>query len=254
MRRRAFRSCVANGSIITSTRSCASIADDKPPAEQDPAEAIYKYDNIPAEKLQYGHLVIKLLMMGPSLLTVWQGENVIPTLLTIKGKTQPVEAAEGSIRGGFWCDNGVCNLVHTSDDMAEAMHELAVLNLNHWLDEDADQAPLMEPSLAPTTYVAHSGISIVCNVVNRMLIADNTEPIPIHLPTSGNAQETNQQLTIHLREASVRYSDTAPFIEAFLAGDLSAVMDMLKSLPVTRWEYFVIQCGAVNRDRWNCVL
>ncbi len=216
---------------------------EEPPAEQDPAEAIREYDSIPAEELQYGHLMIRLLMMGPSLVTIWHGENAIPTLSSVKGKTQPAEAAAGSIRGGFWCDNGVCNLVHTSDDTAEAERELAALKLDHWLDEDAGQAPLIDPIPAPTAYVAHSGISIVCDVVNRVLIAGNAELMSTHLPTSGSAKETNQQLTMHLRETAARHSDTAPFIDAFLAGDLITVTDMLKSLPVTRWEHFVILCG-----------
>ncbi len=226
-------------------------SDDEPPAERDPVEAARKYDSIPAETLQYGHLMVKLLLMGPSLVTIWRGENAIPTLLDVKGKTQPAEAAADSIRGNFWCDNGVCNLVHTSDDTAEAERELTVLKLDHWLNEDAVQASLIDPIPAPTSYVAHSGISIVCEVVNRVLIADQMLPMSIHLPASGSAKKTNQQLTMHLREAAARHSEIVPFIDAFLAGDLIAVTNMLNSLPVTRWEQFVIQCGAVNRDRWN---
>lgn len=225
--------------------------DDETPVEQDPVEGARKYDNIPADTLGYGHLMVKLLLMGPSLVTIWRGENAIPTLLRVKGKTQPAQAAAGSIRGSFWCDNGVCNLVHSSDDNAEAERELTVLKLDHWLDEDAGQASLIDPIPAPTAYVAHSGISIVCEVVNRVLIADQVLPMLIHLPASGSAKETNQQLTMHLRETAAHHSGIAPFIDAFLAGDLIAVTGMLKSLPVTRWEQFVIQCGAVNRDRWN---
>ncbi len=228
--------------------------DEEVPSPQDPAEAIRKYDNVPAEKLQYGHLMVKLLMMGPSLVTIWRGENAIPTLLRVKGKTQPAEAEAGTIRGGFWCDNGVCNLMHTSDDPAEAERELAALHLTHWLDEEPGRVPLIELIPAPQAYIAHSGISIVCDVVNRIVAAGNAEPLSIHLPPSGSARETNEQLTITLRETAARQADTAPFIHAFLAGDLITVTELLKSLPVTRWEYFAIQCGAVNRDRWNSTL
>jgi nucleoside diphosphate kinase len=228
--------------------------DDEPPAEQDPAEAMRKYESIPAETLRYGHLVTRLLLMGPALLTIWRGEQAIPALLRVKGKTQPAEAAAGSIRGGFWCDNGVCNLVHSSDDSAEAERELAALNLAHWLDEDVGQYPLVDPIPAPISYIAHSGISVVCDVVNRLLIAGNDAGPAPHLPASGGAQETNQRLSAHLRETAARHAATAPFIEAFLAGDLVAVTAMLAALPVTRWEHFVIQCGAINRDRWNGAL
>lgn len=225
--------------------------DDEPLVEQDPAEAFHKYDSVPAEKLQYGHLMVKLLMMGPSLLTIWRGENVIPTLLRVKGKTQPAEAGDETIRGGFWCDNGVCNLMHTSDDLAEAERELAAVHLSHWLDDEASQSSLIEPIPVPPATVAHSGISMVCEVVNRMLLAQNLAPLTPSLPASGSARETNQRLTAHLCEIAARHKETASFIQAFLAGDMVAVTDMLKTLPVTRWEYFVIQCGMVNRDRWN---
>lgn len=198
--------------------------------------------------------MVKLLLQGPSLLTIWRGENAIPTLLKVKGSTQPAEAVARSIRGSFWCDNGVCNLMHTSDDTAKALRELNVLRLNCWLDEEVGQGQLIQPTPVPTTYVAHSGISIVCDVVNRVLLADNVAPTPFNLPLSGGALETNQQLTLHLRATAARYQSVAPFIDAFLAGDVVAVTDMLKSLPVTQWEHFVIQCGTINRERWDVVL
>lgn len=225
--------------------------DDEPPAEQDPAEAIRKYDNIPAETLQYGHLVVKLLMMGPSLLTIWRGEDAIPTLAKVKGRTQPAEAAAGTIRGGFWCDNGVCNLTHSSDDNAEAIRELGAVGLDHWLDEDTGHAPLIDATTAPSQYVAHSGIAIAADVVNRMLIGDHAAPLAVTLPASGSAKETHDTLSALLRDAANRHASAAPFIEAYLAGDMVGVTGMLKSLPVTRWEHFVIQCGVVNRGKWN---
>lgn len=222
-----------------------------PPAKQDPAQAFYKYDNIPAQELQYGHLMVKMLLMGPSLVTLWQGKNAIPTLLTLKGKAQPAEAASGSIRGGFWCDNGVCNLMHTSDDVEDLKHELAVLNLDYWLKEEAKTIPLMPLNDFPQDFIAHSGIITLCNVINRLLLADGRMPEPFTLPPFGDAKETNIQLTHHLQAVSKRYSDLSLLIESFLSGDLIAVINMLSALPVTRWEYLVIQCGAVNRDKWQ---
>ena len=227
--------------------------DEPPPEEQDPVEAFRKYESVPAEILQSGHLMVKLLMLGPSLLTIWRGENVIPTLLKVKGQTQPAEAAAGTIRGSFWCDNGVCNLLHTSDDQAEAERELAAVKLEAWLDEEAGQAPLIAPHPAPQAQVAHSGIVSVAEVVNRVLLVMNAEPSPLHLPASGSARETNQRLSQHLRAIAAHHSQVAPFIEAFLAGDLVTVTNLLKSLPVTRWEHFVIQCGTANREHWQAI-
>ncbi|HYF65562.1 MAG TPA: nucleoside-diphosphate kinase, partial [Herpetosiphonaceae bacterium] len=177
--------------------------------------------------------------------------EAVPALLQAKGVTQPAEAAPGSVRGGFWCDNGVCNLMHSSDDAAEAERELAALKLSRWLDEDPAPARLIDPVPAPASYAAHSGISVACEAVRRVLAAANAECPPPRLPESGGARETNRRLSAYLREAAARHPAAAPFVEAFLAGDLVAVTAMLPALPVTGWERFAIQCGAVNRDRWN---
>ena len=137
------------------------------------------------------------------------------------------------------------------------MRELAALKLDHWLDEEAGQVPLIDPIPAPIAVVAHSGISIVCDVVKRVLSvgtlrqAQGPQLKSIDLPASGSAKESNHQLTVHLRETAASHPDTAPFINAFLAGDLITVTEMLESLPITSWEQFAIQCGTVNRDRWT---
>lgn len=228
--------------------------DQELPPEQDPREARQKYDNIPIEKLQYGHLVVKLLMMGPSLVTIWHGDDAVSKLLTVKGKTQPAEAAPNTVRGRFWCDNGVCNLMHSSDTTAEAQRELTALNLSHWLDEETTAVAPIAPAATPTTYIPHSGIVIVCDVVNRLLHAQNSPPISITLPPSGNARETNQQLTQQLEQTAVQHPTLSPFIHSFLTGDLIKTTAMLKSMPVTRWEQFVIQCSVIGRDKWHATL
>lgn len=105
------------------------------PQTDDPQAAARKYDNLPADELQYGHLVVKLLLMGPSLLTLWRGDNAIAELLTLKGATHPAEAAKSSIRGRFWCDTAVCNLVHTSDTRTEMRRELIAVGLDAVLDQ-----------------------------------------------------------------------------------------------------------------------
>ncbi len=224
-------------------------SDNEPVIEQDPEEYERKFEQIPVADLKYGHLVMKLFLSGPCLLTIWQGENaVIPTLLNLKGRTQPAQASPESIRGRFWCDNGVCNLLHVSDDLAEAERELKSIHLS--LDFEGTPLPLFEPIPAPTSYVAHSGIAVVCDVVNRLL-AGERETIVIQLPPSGNAKETNQILTQILREAAQRSPKVAPMIDAFLRGDVVAITEVMKKMPVTKWEHFIIQCGTITRDQWN---
>ena len=223
-------------------------------AKQDPATAATKYDNIPVEELQYGHLVVKLFLSRWCLLTIWQGENAIETLLKIKGATQPALADIGTIRGSFWCDNGVCNLTHSSDSVDEAKRELKALDKLSILDDGIGKPlPLMQPRDAPGHYIAHSGIAIMCDVVRRMMhtesddVADNYE-----LPAPGDAKESNQVLTAWLQNAGQNLSSDrlSQFVAAYLAGDIVRVTETMATIPLTVWEQFVVQCGAINRNEW----
>lgn len=180
---------------------------EEPVVEEDPQEAARRYANIPAEELHYGHLVMKLFLSGPALLTMWQGENVVPALLALKGHTHPAEAAPHSIRGRFWCDNAVANLLHASDDDSEAERELRAINLEHLLDTEPTTRRLMAAVLPPTSYVAHSGISVMCDLVQRLCIGLGiAAPSVAELPPSGDAKETEHVLAGSLRETAQRLS------------------------------------------------
>lgn len=227
---------------------------EEPAVEEDPQEAAQRYANIPAEELHYGHLVMKLFLSGPALLTMWQGENVVPTLLALKGQTHPAEAAPNTIRGRFWCDNAVANLLHTSDDDAEAARELRAINLGYLLDAELIPRPLLDALPPPAGYVAHSGISVVGDLARRLCIGLGLEaPSGVELPPSGDAKETEQVLAGSLRETARRLSgsEVAALINAYLTGDVVTVSHMMEAMPLTEWEYFIIQCGAITRDKWN---
>jgi nucleoside diphosphate kinase len=239
---------------INSIMRFYTTGDEPPPPPRDPEEAVRKYASIPAEDLQYGHLVVRLFLAGPSLLTVWEGDDALAALLKVKGSTHPPEAQPGTIRGRMWCDNGVCNLMHTSDDYAEAERELKAVDLAEVLVAEPAALPLIDPIPRPTHYVAHSGIAVVCDVVRRMLMPlPDAPPFAVELPASGDARETHDTLQTALRDviSALGDGDIARFISDYLAGDVVAVTEMLKRLPVTPWEHFAIQCGAVTRDKWN---
>lgn len=214
---------------------------DESPSEQDTEEAVKKYERVPPEILQAGHLVVRHLLMAASLVTIWQGDNAIETLLNLKGKTHPAEAEPNTIRSGFWCENAVCNLMHSSDNQAEAERELTAVNLSHVLDEQVKVLPLIHPRELPVSYVAHSGLSVLCDVLIRM-----GEPITIQLPPSGGARACNDYLVQCLQKVS----SATELAEAYLAGDVVAVTNLMEGLPVTQWEHFVIQCGTLTRDKW----
>lgn len=226
------------------------------PPEQDSEEAARKYETVPVENLQYGHLVARLFLGGPSLLTLWHGENAIETLLALKGATHPPLAAPESIRGRFWCDNGVCNLMHVSDNEAEAERELKAVRLWPLLDDELAALPLLDARSTPTHYVAHSGIVVLCDLVNRLLLTiPKAEKLAVALPPSGDAKETNAKLTALLQSTAQRTDalEITQLINAYLAGDVVTVTGMLKTMPVTKWEHFSIQCGAITRYKWNSV-
>ena len=70
----------------------------------------------------FGELV-DFITSGPVVAMVWEGPNVIQAVRTIMGKTDPLEAAPGTIRGDF--GNSInFNIVHGSDSKASAQREI----------------------------------------------------------------------------------------------------------------------------------
>lgn len=224
--------------------------------EPDTQAAVCRYDNLPVKTIQPGHLVVKNFITGPALLTVWRGDNVISTLSDLKGATHPAQADAGAIRGRFWCDNAVLNLIHVSDNESEAIREFDAIHASSILQQPADGFPerLMPPNTDPTAHVNHSGIFTVLKVMRRMAMCEyNSPPLRIFLPESGDVQETHQRVHNALIDLcrTTRRDDISTFINNYLAGNLVAVTENLRNLPVTRWEKFVIQCGAITRETWN---
>jgi nucleoside diphosphate kinase len=229
-------------------------ADPEADSETDQAE-IFRLEDVPIEKLQVGHFVMKLFTSGAALLTIWHGKNALEKLLAQKGKTHPVDAASTAIRGRFWCDNAVCNLLHSSDDVPEMERELEALHLTDLLaSEPVTMGQLAQPNVLDPHYISHSSIVVLCDVVNRMLVTTgDIKQLEYELPQSGDSKETVQQLGQILIEAAAKLSGhpISTFISAYLAGDLQTVTHHLTQMPVTSWEHFVIQCGTISRDKWQ---
>ena len=222
--------------------------------ESDPQAVAQRYEQIPPQDLQPGHMVVRLLVSGPSLLTLWQGEDAIPTLLNLKGQTHPALADPTMLRGRFWCDTAVCNLVHSSDDIAEVKRELEAVDLRHLLDTEPQPFASMTPIERPSNCVAHCALSIVCDVVNRVrILMPDVQPIPVLLPESGDARETVTVCTGVLEQMMADQPDEeiVAFIESYLEADVVGVTQTMENLPVTPWERFVIQCGALTREDWR---
>jgi len=70
----------------------------------------------------FGELV-DFITSGPVVAMVWEGQDVIQAVRTVMGKTNPLEAAPGTIRGDFG-NNINFNIIHGSDSEASAQREI----------------------------------------------------------------------------------------------------------------------------------
>ncbi|MBN1109501.1 MAG: nucleoside-diphosphate kinase [Methanomassiliicoccales archaeon] len=67
--------------------------------------------------------LIEYITSGPVLVMVWEGDNIISVMRGMMGKTNPVEAVPGTIRGDFAQQTGR-NIVHGSDSPESAKREI----------------------------------------------------------------------------------------------------------------------------------
>lgn len=74
------------------------------------------------ERPFFGELV-DFITSSPVFAMVWEGENVITTARDMMGKTNPLEAASGTIRGDFGMTVGK-NIIHGSDSPESAEREI----------------------------------------------------------------------------------------------------------------------------------
>lgn len=73
--------------------------------------------------------LLAYMMEGPLVGIVVSGTRVIEAIHRMAGATNPVNAAWGTIRGDYgreWPDGNLRNIVHTSDDRANASREIAI--------------------------------------------------------------------------------------------------------------------------------
>lgn len=67
--------------------------------------------------------LVDFITSGPVVAMVWKGESVIPAIRIMMGKTNPLEADPGTIRGDF--GNSInFNIIHGSDSEESARREI----------------------------------------------------------------------------------------------------------------------------------
>ncbi len=69
--------------------------------------------------------LVNFITSGPVAAMVLEGENVIPTVRTMMGATNPQDAAPGTIRGDYALTVDE-NIIHGSDSPESAMREIGI--------------------------------------------------------------------------------------------------------------------------------
>ena len=69
--------------------------------------------------------LVSFITSGPIVAMVWEGKDIVSSLRKIMGKTNPLDADLGTIRGDFAVDIGK-NVVHGSDSEESAKREIAL--------------------------------------------------------------------------------------------------------------------------------
>ena len=70
-------------------------------------------------------MLAMVLIVGPVVAMVWEGEQAIIAARSTMGPTNPVDAPPGTIRGDFGMEVGR-NLVHGSDSSENAAQEVSL--------------------------------------------------------------------------------------------------------------------------------
>ncbi len=81
------------------------------------------------ERPFFGELV-NFITSSPVFAMVWEGPNVIAVARSMMGKTNPVDAMPGTIRGDYAVSVGM-NIIHGSDSPESAAREIAL-----WFNSD----------------------------------------------------------------------------------------------------------------------
>lgn len=69
--------------------------------------------------------LVQFITSGPVVAMVWEGKGVVAAARKLIGKTNPLDAEPGTIRGDFGIDIGR-NIIHGSDSVETAQREIAL--------------------------------------------------------------------------------------------------------------------------------
>ncbi|MEN9205165.1 MAG: nucleoside-diphosphate kinase [Thermostichales cyanobacterium DRC_bins_46] len=76
--------------------------------------------------------LVEFITSGPVVAMVWEGKGVVAAARKMIGKTNPLDAEPGTIRGDYGIDIGR-NIIHGSDGVETAQREIALWFQEHEL-------------------------------------------------------------------------------------------------------------------------
>jgi len=214
------------------------------------------YGGIPNLSPDDWRLLCAFFTAGPCLATLWFGDDACRALPAVKGATHPAHCPASTLRGRFWCDSSLANLVHVSDDPGEVARELAVLRS---LEPDLFSGPLPSRGLPPfqdpgPASPRHSSVLTLCSVV-APLVRDAGSALPrLDPPASGDARETMARAEAWLERARAHAPPAvADAVAAYLEGT-ARPSDFLRALggaaPIDAWQALILRCGIPSRRQW----
>lgn len=196
-------------------------------------------------------LVVDLFDGRTACVTLWKGQGALGALQGVKGVTQPAVAEPRTIRGRFWCDNPVCNLLHVSDDPSVMQEELQLLRLQ---EIAGGEKILKETGYAASIALAqHSALwefsKILIALTGRKISAAS-------FPANGNAKQTAELLIKYIlapaRNAPGWFGEVA---KRYLSGEPSSIETIKhKCRRLSAWQILILECGLHSNPLWMEVI
>jgi len=193
-----------------------------------------------------GHwpLVEALYAGRPVRITWWAGDQALRRLQLVKGRTQPAESAPDTIRGRFWCDTPVANLIHVSDSeeaMAREGRILAAL--------PAGRLPDRPELRRPWGRARHSALPTLVRLLAPECGFDPHRLLA--LPRSGDAVETARRSVRALRRLAASAPAAARLVEAYLDGKAGPLEDFIARRSVGPWDALMLRAGLHAAGAWR---
>ena len=83
--------------------------------------------------------LVQYMLQGPVVAMVWQGTEAVKIGRLMVGETDPIQSLPGTLRGDFCIEKGR-NIIHASDAVSSAEHEIALWfkpeEINKWAKLD----------------------------------------------------------------------------------------------------------------------